>query len=280
MKIQTPYNPVVTNFFCFGHLLSSGLIVALCLSSTSSFSQAVDVVSPVSTLTYKLPDPATMQTAADVQGGITMAETAGKALNADAANQIANTKAQINKAKTANSDYTAALNNFNKAEVIPYNTDLNNYAASGTKYSESLAAYNKAALANNALAAKDRKAATVAALNKQKTQLDAWGIKLGKWKIKLDAAKAKLDTDNAALQKQKQNADAAAQASADKLKASKPKLNALLDQLTICANYAWKCHELLTNKFNTPKSADDGYFSTPAYKGAIADLVATMNLKM
>jgi hypothetical protein len=280
MKMQN-YHNIVRGRLC-GRIspLSVGMIFVFSMLSSFSFSQAVNVVSPVTSQTYNLPDPATMQTEADVQGAIAVAETAGKALCADAARERTTVLNDLNKAKTMNSDYQAALNNFSKNEVTPYNADLQNYTESGTKYNESLTAYNKAVLANNALAAKDRKAATVADLNKQKAQLDAWGIKLTKWKSKLDAAKTKLDVDNAALQKQKQNADAAAKTADDKLKVTKPKLNGLLDQLTICANYAWKCHELLMNKFNSPKTTDDGYFSTPVYKSAIADLVSATKLKI
>ncbi|MFI5136415.1 MAG: hypothetical protein ACHQIM_01225 [Sphingobacteriales bacterium] len=280
MKMQNHYNSIRTRSCCISSRFSAGMILVFCMFSSLSFSQVVNVVSPVTSQTYNLPDPAGMQTAADVQGGITTAETAGKALCADAAKERAIALKELNKAKIMSGNYQAALNNFSKNEVAPYNTDLNNYTASGTMFNESLAAYNKAVLANNALAAKDRKAATVAGLNKQKAQIDVWGIKLTKWKSKLDAAKAKLDVDNAALQKQKQNADAAAKTADDKLKVTKPKLNGLLDQLTICANYAWKCHELLMNKFNSPKTTDDGYFSTPAYKSAIADLVSAMKLKV
>jgi len=279
MKMQNHHDRSRMRSYRISDLFSTGMILVFCVFSSRSFSQVVNVVSPVTNQTYNFPDPATMQTEADVQAAIAAAETAGKALCAEAAKERTSALNDLNKAKTMNSDYQAALNNFSKNEVTPYNTDLNNYTESGTKYSESLAAYNKAVLANNALAAKDRKAATVAALNKQKAQLDAWGIKLTKWKSKLDVAKARLDADNAALQKQKQNADTATKTADDKLKVTRPKLNGLLDQLTICANYAWKCHELLMNKFSSPKTTDDGYFSTPAYKSAIADLVSAMKLK-
>jgi len=276
MKKQFRCNFDFTRLWRLRNMMSLGIVVVFCLLSKLSFSQAVDVVNPISNQTYKLPDPATMQTAADLQAAIATAETAGKALNADAAKERAVKLNDINKAKTANSDYVTALNNFNKNEVIPYNTDLNNYTASGTKFNEFLATYNKAAQANNALAAKDRKAATVAALNKQKAQIDAWGIKLTKWKAKLDAAKAKLDIDNAALQKQKQKSDAANQAITEKSKTANFKLNALLDQLTICANYAVKCHSILISKFSYPNTPDASYFSSPVYRSAIAELVSAM----
>ncbi len=275
MKTQTYRITIFSKIYSPSNLFSAVVIIAFCLFSTRSFSQAVNIVSPVTNQAYKLPDPATMQSATEIQGGITLAETAGKALNAEAKALISTNQNATNKAQGMNNDYITALNNFNKNDVIPYKADLDNYTASGTKYNESLAAYNKAALANNALAAKDRKPATVAALNKQKAQIDASGAKLTQWKTKLDAAKAKLDVTNAALQKQKQNSETAGQAAAEKAKASKTKLNGLLDQLTQCANYSAKCHALLVSKFNFP-NPDTGYFTSPAYKSAIATLYSAM----
>jgi hypothetical protein len=252
------------------------MAVLLCLFSASAFSQAVNIVSPVTNQAYKLPDPATMQSATEVQGGITLAETTGKTLNAEAKTIISNNQNATNKAQAMNSTYVTGLNNFNKNDVTPYKADLDNYTATGEKFNTSLAAYNKAAAANNALAAKDRKAATVAALNKQKMQLDATAAKLAQWKTKLDAAKAKLDVTNAALQKQKQNSETAALAATDRAKASKTKLNSLLDQLTQCANYAAKCHALLVSKFSAPNTPDTGYFTSSVYKSAIAALYSAL----
>ena len=275
MKTQAHHKTVLCRLFHSNTLLSAGMIVVFCMLSTLSFSQAVNIVSPATNQTYKLPDPAIMQTPAEVQRAIADAETAGKALNADAIKERAitlNETNDFNKAKTMNSNYLAAFDNFAKNDVAKYKIDLDNYTASGTKYNEMLAAYNKAALANNALPAKKRKAATVAALNKQKAQIDASGAKLTKWKIRLDAAKAKLDVENAALPKQKLRADAALQTATEKLKASKKKIKSILDQSILCASYADKCHALLVSKFNNTAASDLGYFGTPGYKTSIADL--------
>jgi len=264
------------NLFHFPKLFRLCIIVALSTIATASFSQAVNIVSPVSNANYKLADPTVMQTASELQAAITNAETAGKALNAEAKAIISANQNEMTKAQAMKNDYLAALNNFSKNDVTPYNTDMNNYTASGTKFTELLKKHNAATLANNALPAKDRKAATVAALNKEKLQIDAWAAKLAKWKTSLDAAKAKLDVKNTALQNQDKKQQAANQVAADKKKASKVKLNGLLDQLTLCANYAAQCRELLTSKFKA--TPDPGYFGSPVYKSAIAELYNSMKI--
>jgi hypothetical protein len=259
--------------------LSTGMILVFCFFSTLSFSQTVDIVSPVTNATYKLPGLSTMQTAVEVQSAIIAAENTAKALSGDAAKERAITLSaqnDLNKAKTLNSDYLAALNNFSKNDVSPYTTDLNNYTASGTKFNELLTSYNKAALANNALPAKERKAATVAALNKQKAQIDAQSIKLSQWKIKLDAAKTKLDVKNVALQKQNQKQEAADLAAGNKIKASKDKLVKLLNELTSCERYTNSCRALLISKFSYSNTPDTGYFAKPVYRNAINDINAAL----
>jgi hypothetical protein len=240
-----------------------------------SYAQAVTVVSPATSQKYQLADTATFHNAADIQSAIATAETAGKALSTDAANEeakVTSIQNELTKAEAAKTAHLAALTDFSKNDVAPYNTDFNNYNAAGAKFNVALAQYNKAALANNALAAKDRKAATVAVLTKQKVQIDTMAAQLGRWKVKLDAAKAKLDVKNTALQKQQQKYEATEKSTAPKLKASKIILNGLFNQLTICANYAARCHESLARKFKTGSPSDDGYFSSPAYKSVIAVL--------
>jgi hypothetical protein len=264
------------NFFYFSKTLRPAMIIALCTAATASFSQAVNIVSPVTKANYKLPDPSVMQTAAEAEAAITTAEGAGKALNAEAKTIISANQSETGKAQAMKNDYMKALTNFSKNDVAPYNADMANYTASGTKFMELLKKHNAATLANNALAAKNRKAATVAALNKEKLQIDAWSAKLAKWKTKLDAAKTNLDVKNAALQSQDKKQQAAEQAAADKRKASKGQLNGLLDQLTMCANYAAKCRELLVSKFSYKGTPDPGYFGSPVYKSAIAELYNSM----
>jgi len=259
-------------------LLSTAAVVIFCLLPIAAFCQTVTVTSPVTNQTYKFSDPATAQTAADLQGAIGSAETAAKALSADALTEKPGVSTEENnyaKSEALKNDYAVSLSAFNTNDVVPYNKDMANYTASGTKFSDLLAKHNKAVLANNALAAKDRKAATVAALNKEKTQIDTWAAQLSKWKDKLDAAKAKLDIKNAALQKQQQKYETSEQASTNKLKTSKAKLKNIADQLTVCSTYAAKCRSLLVSKFSD-SAADTGYFSSPAYKTAIADLSASI----
>jgi hypothetical protein len=257
------------------YFLSAGMIAVLCLLSSSSFSQSVDIVNPANNSNYKLPDPTAMKTAAEAEAAIRAAETAAKALNADAAKErvtVLSLQPGVNKARVMGTDYVTALNNFSKNDVVPYNTDMNNYTASGTKFTGMLASYNKAVQAYNALPAKDRKAATAAALNKQKVQIDALGAKLSQWKTKLDAAKAKLDVKNAALQKQNQKQEAATKTVSEKVKVSKDKLVRYMVQLNTCATYAGKCRLLLTSKFSYANKPDTGFFAGPVYRNAISDI--------
>jgi len=256
------------------------LIVFSGLFYTSLRAQPVTVPDPVSNKVYTLPDPGAAQTAAELQSAITTAETAARALYAGSESQKTNmTTAESDQAKAfaiKNANITAT-NNFNKNDVIPYKQDMDNYNAAGAKYSDLLSHYNKAVLANNALAAKDRKATTVAALNNQKIEIDLQSAQLSKWKDKLDAAKAKLDVKNAALQKQQQKGDALEQSSTAKLKACKIKLKGVLDQIVVCAAYAEKCRALLTSKFKVDVAVNTGYFNSPEYKNALVDLNALMD---
>ncbi len=257
------------------------IAAVVCMLPLCGFSQATSIVTPESHQTFQLPDPATIQTAESTQSAITAAENAAKALLADAATEKTNIAAQqtaYNKAEAEKNEYVAGITNFSKQDVEPYKTDLNNYTALGTKYTALLDKHNKAVNANNALPAKNRKAATVAALNKEKLQVDSISTQLGKWKTRLDAAKAKLDVKNATLQKQQKKYEADEQASSAKLRASKSKLSGVLSQLTTCANYAAKCKGLSAAKATgtAGSSATPGYFDSAEYKAAVTDLGMTM----
>jgi bisphosphoglycerate-dependent phosphoglycerate mutase len=239
------------------------------------FAQTVSVVTLRSHQTFQLPDPAAIQSAADGQAAVASAETAAKALITDATSLLSEVTAgqsNLTKAQTQQSDYVNAVNSFSKNDVEPYKANLNGYTALGTKYTDLLNKHNKAVLANNALAAKDRKAATVAALSKEKIQIDTMAAQLTHWKIKLDAAKAKLDVKNAALQKQQQNYQAAETTATTKLKSLRPILSRLSDQLNTCESYAGKYHDVLFKKFNTGTAGENGYFGTPDYKTSSAGL--------
>jgi hypothetical protein len=275
MKMNVFYNACISGS-C--RLVSQTLVAFIgitWLAPVMSYAQVVTIVSPATNQKYLLPDTATFHTAADIQNAIAATETAGKTLSADAATEegkVTSVQNELIKAGAAKTDYLTSLNDFSKNDVAPYNADFNNYNAAGTKFNVSLAQYNKAALANNALPAKDRKPVNVAALTKQKVQIDAMAAQLGRWKIKLDAAKAKLDVKNTALQKRQQKYEATEKSAAPKLKASKTILNGLFNQLTICATYAARCHESLASKFKTGLATDNGYFGSPAYKSTIATL--------
>ncbi len=258
---------------CLFNLAWIGIITLLCFISAPVFSQALTVTT--ASQIYKLPDQATLQTAPGLQSAIATAEAAGKALTADAAAEKTNAAAQENaltKSKTMEADYFTAVTAFSKNDVEPYNADLKNYTDAGTKFTLALSSYNKAVMANNALPAKNRKAATVAALNKQKAHIDSSVTMLSIWKGKLDKAKAKLDVKNNALKQQKNKYERIIQTATTKLKASGEKLKNITGQLSVCESYAAKCHGLLMSKFNgTP---DTGYFGTNEYKNAFADLTA------
>lgn len=255
--------------------LSAALGLLLALASQVVFSQQRDIITPVSNQVFKLSDTSSFKSAADLQAAIATAESAGKALAADAdavKKNIAPAQSDLSKAETSKASYTTAVNAFNKADVEPYKKDLDNYNVAGKKYTDQLAKYNKAAQANNALPANQRKAATVAQLNKQRLQVDSMGKQLANWKTRLDAAKAKLDVKNAVLNKQMQEYRAAEQGPIGRLKAAKVKLKAISDQLTTCAQYAQKCHALLNSKFGAPAAAYTGYFVSPEYQRALSGI--------
>ena len=259
--------------------MKTKLVIIFFLISNSGFSQVVNVVTPISNQAFKLPDPGALQTAVDAQAAITSAEAAGKALLADAAAEKINIATELtsyNQAETQKNDYLTGINNFSKNDVDPYNLDLNNYNIAGAKLVKLLAKHNNAVKANNALPAKDRKPATVAALTKEKMQVDSMSAQLVKWEAKLNAAKAKLDVKNAALQKQQQKYTATESAATTRLKASKVRLTGILNQLTSCVAYAGKCKGLLTTKFNAGSTAVAGYFETAEYKSAFADMSAQL----
>jgi len=256
------------------------LIVLPSLFCATLDAQPVTVTDPLSNKVYTLTDPGGAQTAAELQTAITTAETTAKSLYAGSETEtalMATAEADQTKAFSLKNANITATNNFNKNDVIPYKQDMDNYNAAGAKYSDLLSRYNKAVLANNALAAKDRKAATVAALNKQKIDIDAQAAQLSKWKDKLDAAKAKLDVKNAALQKQQQKGEALDQSSTAKLKACKVKLKGVVDQLAVCAAYAEKCRALLSSKFKVDVAINTGYFNSPEYRNALAALNALLD---
>ena len=222
-----------------------------------------------------MPDPSTLQTAADAQAALTSVEAAGKALLADAVAEKPTVTAEQSKysqAEAAKNDYMAAINSFSKNDVDPYKLDLNNYNTAGTKFMQLLTKHNNAVKANNALPAKNRKPATVTALTKEKMQVDSMAAQLSKWKTKLDAAKTKLDVKNAALQKQQQKYSTAEEAAVTKLKACRTLLTGILNQLTSSAGYAGKCRGLLTTKFNAGSAPAAGFFETAEYKGAVTDI--------
>jgi hypothetical protein len=260
-------------------VIQATLIVIFCLFVASGFSQGLTVVTPVSNQTFKMPDPSTLQTAADAQAALTSAETAGKALLADAVAEKPTVTAEQNnysQAEAGKNNYMASINSFSKNDVDPYKLDLNNYNTAGAKFMQLLTKHNNAVKANNALPAKDRKPATVTALTKEKMQVDSMATQLGKWKTRLDVAKTKLDVKNAALQKQQQKYTSSEEASVPKLKTCKTLLTSILNQLTSCAGYAGKCKGLLTTKFNAGSATAAGFFETAEYKGAVADISAEL----
>jgi len=252
-----------------------------CMHPMRGSGQVTSIVTPESHQTYQLPDPATIQTAENAQTALTTAQNAAKALIADAASEktdIAAEQNAYNKAEAEKNEYLAGLTNFSKQNVDPYKADLNNYTALGTKYTTLLDKHNKAVKANNALPAKNRKATIVAALNKEKLQVDSMSSQLSKWKTKLDAAKAKLDVKNTALQKQQKKYEADEQSSSAKLRVSKNKISGILNQLMACANYAAKCKGLIAAKSTaTPgNNVVTDYFDSVGYEAAITDLGVTL----
>lgn len=272
MKTQINHNGINIRICRLINLLSTGIIVVFCLLATPSFSQDVAIQTNA---TYKLPDPAGMQTLAQVKGAIVTAELAGQALNADAEKEKAELQSAENdygKAQAMKSDYLTGLDSYTKNGYNPYMADLNSYTPNVTNYAEILTRHNNAVAASNVLAPEQRNAATVASLNSEKTELDTWKVKLDTWKNNLDDARSKLDAQRTALLLQKQQYETAYQNAMDRLNASQAKLKAILDQLILCANYADKCRSILISKFNYTGTSTTGYFGTPVYKGSIADL--------
>jgi len=256
-------------------LTMAAMAVLIFMAPAAGLCQVLTVVSPVTNQTYKLPDPASIQTAADAGTAITSAEIAGKALIADANTEkklVAAELGNYNTAETQKNDFIKAATDFSKNDVDPYKLDLSNYNATGAKFLQSRAKYDKAVKANNALPAKQRKPATVAALTKEKLHLDSTATQLNAWKTKLDGAKSKLDVKNAALQKQQQKYQPAEQAAALKLKTAKAALTSIVNQLNLCANYAAKCKGLQTAKSTGGATPVANYFESAEYKSAIADL--------
>jgi hypothetical protein len=256
-------------------LLRTAMAVLIFVAPATGVCQVLTVVTPITNQTYKLPDPASIQTADDTRAAIASAETAGKALIADANTEkklVAAEQNSYNTAETEKNDYIKAANDFSKNDVDPYKLDLNNYTATGTKFMQLLTKHNNAVKANNALPAKKRKAATVAALTKEKLHIDSMATQLTKWKTKLDAAKSKLDVKNAALQKQQQKYEPAEQAATLKLKPAKVALTNIVNQLNQCANYAAKYKSVLTAKSTSGATPVTGYFESAEYKSTVADL--------
>jgi hypothetical protein len=275
MKTQTYYNSVFILPCRLTYMVSTGMIVIFCLLASLSFSQAFVITSPSANTTYKLPDPAGVQTLTELQGAITTTELAGKALNTDAANEraaLTSAEHDFYKSKTMRTDYLAGLDNYTKNGYDPYMVDYNTYTPDVTKYGEVLARHNTATDASNALAPKNRNTATVASLNSEKAELDSWHARLETFKASLDAAKAKLDAQRETLLQQKKEYETAYQTSTNKLKVSRIKLKDILDQLILCSYYADKCKTLLVSKFNYTGTSDAGYFGSSVYKGALTDL--------
>lgn len=246
---------------------------------TPGFSQGFTVVTPVSKQIFKMPDVGALQTAATTQAASTTVDAAGKALLADAASEktvVAVEQNNYSQAETQKNDYLAAINGFSKNDVEPYKVDLNNYNTEGAKFLQLLTKHNNAVKANNALPPKARTAANVGMLNKEKLQVDSNAAVLGKWKARLDIAKGKLDAKNAALQKQQQKYTAAEQSAVNKLKGSRTRLTAILNQLTACAAYAGKCKALLKNKFYLGSISAPGIFETAEYKNTFSYLNAQL----
>jgi len=267
------YNTCTMQFRHPSPIISAVTGMLLCFFAQISHAQVISIMGASGNQTYRLPDTATLKTTAGVQAAITTVEAAGKALTASAAVEKAVEAAQgnvLNKSKATESDYVTAVTAFSKNDVAPYKADLDAYTAAGTKFTTALSNYNKAVIANNALPAKSRKAATVALLNKQKAHIDSSVTQLSNWKVKLDKAKAKLDVKNGTLLKQKTAYETAGQMAATKIKASGVKLKSIADQLSLCEKYAAQCHKLLVDKFGG--TDDAGYFSTTDYKNTKADL--------
>jgi hypothetical protein len=275
MKTQIYQIGVFTRHFRLPNLISAGILILFGLFPVKSFSQVIKVVSPSTNVSYILPDPDSLLNSAAVLGAVTTAEMAGKALDADAANEktvLITAENDYSTAQTMKSNYLAALDDYTKKGYNPYMTDYNSYTPNMQNYNETLSRHNTAVAANNALAPEQRNAANVASLNSEKTELDNWKVKLDTWKSNLDIAKAKLDAQRAILLDQKQQYDTANQSAADKLRASRLKLKGILDQLILCESYAQKCNKLLVAKFNYSGTSATGYFGTPVYKESIDDL--------
>lgn len=253
--------------------LALNLLLVLLIST--AFGQPVNIVTPASHQSFKLADPATLQTEADAHTAIASAESAGKALAADLdviKKEITPAQTDFSKAETLRSNYVTAITAFNKNDVEPYKQDLDKYNTAGKKYTDALGKYNKSAQANNAMLANKRRAATVAVLNRQKLQVDSMGKQLGDWKTRLDAAKAKLDVKNATLNKQQQQYQSAEQGATARLSAIKARLKDIQSMLNMCAVYAARCNSLLSSKFNQPALTYKGYFTSPEYKKAVSDV--------
>jgi len=236
--------------------------------------QELDIVTPNTNQSFKLPDPATFTTPAQAKLNISSAEDVGKLLVASVdkiKENVTAAQADLSKGEALKASYTTAVTAFDKNDVEPYKKDLDNYNAAGKKYTDQLAKYNKAAQANNALPANKRKTAAVAQLNRQRLQVDSMGKQVGTWKTRLDAAKAKLDIKNAALNKQQQQYQATEQGPIAKLKNAKENLKTISSQLTMCEAYVQKSHNMLS-KLGEPATADNGYFTTPDYKKALANI--------
>lgn len=243
--------------------------------ASNAFGQAMAITTPVTNNTFNLPDPDSFKNANDAQSAIAGAESAGKALAADAEvikKDITPAQSDFSKAEILKSNYSAAVTAFDKNDVEPYKLDLDKYNAAGRKYTDRRDTYNKAAQANNALPASQRKAATVALLNKQRLQVDSMGKQLTAWETRLDATKTKLDVKTAALAKQKLQYEAAEKGPVSRLRAAKANLKDIQTQLTNCAGYAQKCHALLSSKFGAPASSYSGYFVTPEYQGVVSGI--------
>jgi len=255
--------------------VSTGMVIVFFLLSLQSFSQSLDIISPTTNISYRLPNTDSLQNLEAVQGAVVTAELAAKALSTDAAGEkarLTDAENDFSQTQTKRNDYQAALDNYTKNGYDPYTADLNNYTQNVAQYDAALQTHNTATDASNALLPEQRNANTVANLNSEKAQLDSWKAKLETWKSSLDDAKAKLDAQREGLQQQKAQYVTFYQSAVERLKISRLKLKDILDELVLCSYYAEKCRARGMSKFNYTGSSATGYFGMPVYQGSIADL--------
>ena len=227
-------------------------------------------------MTYKLPDPNTLQSAEAVHSSLATAEIAAKALTADAAVQTDAAKAAAaddQKNQQLLADYNAGRENYDMKEAKPFIDEAQQFGSNLKRYDSVLANYQAEVAANNNLPAAQRNAANVERLNHWKEELDTWKGKLSSWYATLEARQSSIYKDSAALMQQRQRYIDANDQAGYRLKMSQKKLKSILDQLLRCKAYADKCRAILKNKYNVyPGKSAPGYFGTTVYQGTIDDL--------